>query len=382
MRLIKVLFFSIILIILGCRNVQAEQLQNIIEEQKDLAGISNLIDEANEYTSDIFDKDELYEVLEDAINGKIDKSRIAKSSFSILGNELKGCASMIGSIIAIIIVNGILTAVTEGLENKSVCKIVEYVQIILIVTVILGNFSYVISSVKSSVNNMVDFVNMLSPVIVTLIITTGNITTASFIQPLLLFMTSLIGNFINNVAIPIVLVSTSLSIISNLSDKVQLDRLAKRLRSFTVWVIGIILTLFVTLISVEGSLSEGVDAVTSKTTKAAISNLVPVVGKILGDAVDSVIGCSNILKNAIGTVGVVIVIGISLMPIIKLAILMGMYYLTAAVCEPIADKKIIKLLDQMGDTFKVVLAFMCSMSVAIIIGTTLIIKMSNTGYIS
>lgn len=377
MRFCRIVIIGIIFITVSIKYVQAEEFQDMIEEQKDLIGISSLMDEANEYTSDVFDKEELYDVLEEAINGKINTNKILKSSFSMFGKELKDSIAMMGSIILIIVANGILTSITEGLENKSVCKIAEFVQIILIVTVILGNFSEVITSVKTSINNMVDFINVLSPVIVTLIITTGNVTTGTIIQPVLLFMTSLIGNFINNVAIPIVLVSTSLSIISNISDKVQVGRLAKRLRSSTVWIIGIILTLFVTLISIEGSLSEGVDAVTSKTTKAAISNLVPVVGKILGDAVDSVIGCSNILKNAIGTVGVVIVLGISLMPVIKLAILMGLYYLTSAICEPIADQKIIKLLDQMGDTFKVLLAFMCSMSVSIIIGTTLLIKISS-----
>ena len=185
--------------------------------------------------------------------------------------------------------------------------------------------------------------------------------------------------FINNIAIPLILVSTALGIVSKISDKIQVGRLAKQIKSSTIWIIGIILTIFVTVVSVNGNLSSSVDAVTAKTAKAAVSNLIPVVGKILGDAVDSVIGCSNILKNAIGIIGVVVVIAMSIMPIVKLLLLMGIYYLGAAICEPIADTKIVQLLDQMGDTFKVLLALVCSMSVMIIIGTTLIIKISNAG---
>ena len=211
---------------------------------------------------------------------------------------------------------------------------------------------------------------------------TTSLTSATVLQPIIVFMTALIGNFINNVAIPITLCSTSLGIISKISSKVQVDRLAKRMKSSVIWIIGIILTLFVTVVSLDGSLSSSVDAVTSKTTKAAVSNLIPIVGKILGDAVDSVIGCSAILKNAVGVVGIIIVIAISIGPIAKLLMLMGVYYIAAAVCEPIADEKIIKLLDQMGDTFKILLALMCSMSVMIIIGTTLVIKISNSGNIS
>ena len=121
---------------------------------------------------------------------------------------------------------------------------------------------------------------------------------------------------------------------------------------------------------------------TSKTAKAAVSNLIPVVGKILGDAVDSVIGCSSILKNAVGIVGVIIILAISIGPIIKLLLFMAIYYIGAAICEPIADEKVVKLLDTMGDTFKILLGLMFSMSTMIIIGTTLIVKISNSGGIT
>ena len=53
-------------------------------------------------------------------------------------------------------------------------------------------------------------------------------------------------------------------------------------------------------------------------------------------------------------------------------------YLGSAICQPIADEKIVKLLEQMGDTFKVLLAILCSISVMLIIGTTLVMKISNS----
>lgn len=360
----------------------AVQDNSLISMQEDSLGIGEFISNSEEYTSDIFDDSELYDILEDAIQGKVDNAKITKNIFRVFGKELNNCFSIMASIIVIVILNSILTCFTENLENKSIGKIAYYIQFILIVTVILGNFSEIINMAKESINNMVTFVNMLMPIMMTLIITTGKITTASILQPIIIFMTVLIGNFINNIAIPILLISTALGVISKISDKVQVDKLAKRLKSSSIWIIGIILTVFVTLVSIDGTLSSSVDAVTSKTAKAAVSSLVPVVGKILGDAVDSVIGCSNILKNAVGVVGLVIILSIAIGPIIKILILMGVYYLTAAICEPIADGKIVKLLDQIGDTFKVLLALMCSMFVMIVIGTTLIMKISSSGYIN
>ncbi len=102
-------------------------------------------------------------------------------------------------------------------------------------------------------------------------------------------------------------------------------------------------------------------------------------GKILGDSVDAVLGSGVILKNAVGVVGVIILIGICIMPIIKLATFSVMYSITSSVVEPLADEKIVKLLKEMSDVFKLLLAIVCSVSVLLIIGITLVIKISNSG---
>ena len=356
--------------------------EDIISTQMDELNVSNFITKSKEYSGEFMEDIDIGELLQSAISGNINNDTFFKKIVNLFGKEIKSTIKILGSILIIIIIHSILKSISDGLENKSISQIAFYVQYILIVTIVLTNFSDIISLIKESIQNMTSFTNLLIPIMMTLIITTGSVTTATIIQPILVFMISLIGNFINNIAIPIVLVSTALGIVSKISNKVQIDRLAKRLKSSTIWIIGVILTLFVTLVSVDGTLSSSVDAVTSKTAKAAVSNLIPVVGKILGDAVDSVIGCSSILKNAVGIVGVIIILAISIGPIIKLLLFMAIYYIGAAICEPIADEKVVKLLDTMGDTFKILLGLMFSMSTMIIIGTTLIVKISNSGGIT
>lgn len=211
----------------------------------------------------------------------------------------------------------------------------------------------------------------------TLMLTTGAITSAGMIQPILLLLINFIGNAISNFILPVVLISTSLNIISQISDEIKISKIPKFLNSATIWVLGIIMTLFVTVLSLEGSLTQTVDGVTAKTTKAAVSTVIPVVGKILGDATDAVIGCAGILKNAVGFVGIIVILGICLSPIIKLTILTITYYLASALCQPIADAKIVNLLGSVADTFKTLLAIIFCVTVLLIVGLTIVIKISN-----
>ena len=80
-----------------------------------------------------------------------------------------------------------------------------------------------------------------------------------------------------------------------------------------------------------------------------------------------------------GIVGVVVIIGICLIPIIRIAVLTIAYHLSTAICEVIADEKIVKVLEQMSNSFKILLATLFSISTMLIIGVTLVIKISNSG---
>lgn len=356
-----------------------EETNTILESQKSSFGINSFIENAQKYTGEFFENMDIDSIFQNAIQGKIDNSSIYKRIWQLLGEEVQTGITSLISVLVIVIIHSILKSISENLENDSLSKIIYYVQYIAIVTVIMTNFSSIISMMQETANNLVGFMNSLVPILISLMLYTGSITTSSVLEPIILFMINLIGNLINTILIPATLIIATLSIVSKIGDKVQIDKLSKFFNSGIVWVLGLILTIFVGVISLEGTLSSSVDGITAKTAKAIVSSSIPIVGKILGDAVDTVLGCGIILKNAIGFIGVIIILGICIMPILKLATLTICYKLLAGLCEPIADGKIVKLLEQMGDIFKVLMAILCSISVMVIIGTTLVIKISNSG---
>lgn len=371
--------FAILICIFSTSISIADTEDDVINSQMDSFNISNFIDEANKYSNDVLKDIDIQELLNNAIKGELDTNQLLKNIFPLLGTEIKESLKVMGSILIIVLIHSVLKSISDNLNNKSVAQITYYVQYILIATVIMTNFSSIITLSKEAVGNMISFIQLLFPLLMTLMLASGSVVSVNLVQPIILFIINLISNIFQSIIIPIILVGTALAIVSKISDRIQIDKLSKFLKSSSVWVIGILLTIFVGVLSIEGTLGSSVDGITAKTAKAAVSSFIPVVGKVLGDAVDTVIGCSAILKNAIGIVGVIVVIAICITPILKLAIITIIYHLTAALCEPIADSKIVSLITQMADTFKILLAILCSISVMLIIGITLVINISNTG---
>ena len=254
---------------------------DVMEGQKESFGISSFIKEAEKYSSDFFENTDISDILNNALAGKVDNSTMFHKVLNLLGKEAVSCLKTLVSILVIIIIHSILKSISDSLESSNVSQIIYYVQYILIVIVIMNSFADVIQMVKDTSNNLIGFMNSLVPLLITLMLYTGNIVTSGIVEPIILFMINVLGNCINMILIPVVLIITALSIISKISDKIQINKLSKLLNSGVIWFLGISLTLFVATISLEGTLSSSVDGITAKTAKAAVSTAIPVVGKIL-----------------------------------------------------------------------------------------------------
>ncbi|MBR3132712.1 MAG: stage III sporulation protein AE [Clostridia bacterium] len=366
---------SVFIILIFIHSVVLGSNEEVIDSQMDTLGVNNFLSETKKYNTGFEDID-YSKLFSDSVSGSVNIDFMITRGFSILGQEVKSAINVLGTILVIIVIHSILKSISESLGNESTGKIAYFVQFILIVIILMKSYNEIIMYIKDTISLLTDFTYILIPILISLIISTGYISSGLVIQSIILFSITFISKTIINIIFPILIVSTVLGIVSNISDKVGVQKLSKYFKSSIVWVLCIILTIFTGLISLETSLSQGVDQVSAKATKSAISSFVPVVGKILGDTVETVLGCAGILKNTIGFIGIIGVIGICIIPVIRVGVLTLTYYLASGLCEVIADKRIVNILEQMGDSFKILFAIVTSMSLMMIIGVTIIMKIS------
>ena len=355
-------------------NVSFASSKDLDNEAKKF-GISEFLNESKKYSSEF----NLNDIFKESLNGKFDNNKVLGLITKLLGPNIKNAILTLSGVMIVVIINSVLKAISENLGNESVSKIAYYIEYILIVTIIMHNFSNVITSVQQALQELSAFSNSLIPLLSTLVIATGNVTTSGMIEPILLIAVTFISNFVINVLIPIILVSFALEVVSKISNQVQVKKLSAFMKKGSLWTLTTVLTLFMTIASLEGGLTSSIDGVTLKAGKSIVSAVIPVVGKILGDAVDTVMGYSNIIKNAVGFIGIIVIISICVKPIINLTVLTITYKLGAALSEPIADKQVVEIIDSMAGIFKILLGIMFASTVFIVIGIAIVLKISNSG---
>lgn len=166
MKKIVIIFIFFYILVLS----KTYATDEIIKSQMDELNLSTLIKEGQEYTKDAFPDIDINELLNSSLAGKINNKIILNDILSIFGNELRTTITLIGNIIVIIIIHSILKSFSENLGRMGVVQIAYYIEYILIVTVIISNFTNIITIIKETITNMVGFITTLIPILLALMV--------------------------------------------------------------------------------------------------------------------------------------------------------------------------------------------------------------------
>ena len=352
-------------------------MNEILNETKEGFGINEFLEFSEKYAQTNFPDLNLKDIFSKTITGEFDFGNIGINIFNLLGTNILEIVKLLITVLIVIIIHSIFKIIIENLENTSSIKVANFIQYLVIVSIVLTTFMEITDELRVLLDSLTTFMNMFIPLLTMLMVSTGNVITSSVVQSVLFFTIIFITNFIKSFLIPMFMISVTLSVVSDFSNKVKLDKLSKFFKSTIIWILGIILTVFVSLLSLETTITSSVDGLTAKTTKAAVTNFIPVVGKIMGDSVDAVIGSFNILKNSVGIIGIIVVLSLTLFPIIKLFVMYVLFNLTTAFSEIIAENSIVNLLDNLSDSMKVLLGIFISVAIMLIIEIVIVIKISN-----
>lgn len=292
-------------------------------------------------------------------------------------HEILYNGSLLVSIIVLTIFSMILETIQSAFDHRTVSKVAYSISYIVLIVLAVNSFNVAIGYARDAISHMIDFMVAMIPLLLALLATMGNIVSVSIMHPLIIFMIHTVGTLIYMVVFPLLFFSAVLHIISSLSERYKVTQLANVLRNVSVALLGVCLTVFLGVISVQGATSAVTDGVTIRTAKYITGNFVPVVGRMFSDAADTVLGASLLVKNAVGIVGVIIIVLMCAFPAIKILTLSLIYNLSAAVMQPLGDSPIVSLLSTIGKSMIYVFAALASVGLMFFLAITIIITLSN-----
>lgn len=284
---------------------------------------------------------------------------------------------LLGTLILLTVFSMFLQTLQNSFEKSTVSKAAYAIVFMVLIIIALNSFHVAISYTQEAIDTMIAFILALIPLLLALIASSGGLVSAAFFHPVILFLMNISGMFIQYVVLPLLFLSALLSIVSTLSEHYKVTQLANLLKNWSIALLGMFLTVFLGVISVQGASAAVTDGVAIRTAKFITGNFIPVIGRMFTDATDTVISASVLLKNTVGIVGVAILLLIAAFPAIKILMIAFIYKFAAAILQPLGGGPIITCLDVISKSVIYVFAALAIVSLMFFLSITVIIAAGN-----
>ncbi len=350
----------------------------ITKEASESLDLSGMLDSLSEYTNDseLGKELDLQNIAGNLIVGKSnDYSNLIQKIANIFVGETVSTIKNSITILIIIVVMGIFSSL-EIDKNSSISKIVYLVSLVIIVTILANTYLDILNDYTKTVTVLSNILQTVSPFIMIVMVVSGGIVSSNLIQPIILFIASLVGFLVNYIVIPFITISMVMKIVSSFSSSIRLNKLGELFSKSSLWITAVVFTMFLSVISVKGSITTSVDSAVIKTTQTAVSNLIPVVGKFVSDSLESIMGATEVIGKTAGVIGIIVMIALSAIPIIKMIVIFIAHKLLAAFSETIIDNKnIVGLIDGFAENYKTLLGIIIGILALYIMATGVLIKL-------
>lgn len=361
-----------------------EELNQEVENQLDnldFNEIQNIVDNLSDNAKQLFNSNNFVEKLGNIISGKyVENSQSFFSAVaSIFWESLKKFLPIIASIIAISILGGMIESLKPTSNGKSIGNIVHFVTYGVIIIFLGTTISQIINSTTSTLTSIKALFDGIFPILMTLLTAIGGTVSVGIYQPAIALLSNVFMSLTTYILLPMFIFSIVFSIVGNLSNNIKLEKFVSFLQSAFKWTIGLCFTIFLGFISIQGIMAGAVDGLSIRTAKYAIKSYVPIVGGYVSDGFSIIMASSVLIKNAVGGVGLFLLLSSVISPIINLVLLMLSMKFMAGIIEPIGDKKIANFISEMAKSLSLLVALLVAVSFIYTIMTGLVMCSANLG---
>ena len=97
------------------------------------------------------------------------------------------------------------------------------------------------------------------------------------------------------------------------------------------------ITVFIGVLTTRSVTAAAIDGVTLRTAKYALNNLVPFVGGLFADTVDTLVGSGMLVQSALGVTGLIVIASRAVLPLCQTLAAAMLYKLASALMQPVSD---------------------------------------------
>lgn len=253
--------------------------------------------------------------------------------------EFRENKALLIQILIIGIAFGVLKNFTGLFENSYISELCFVMVYCVLVILLMKSFLIMDNLAKETLKTTVEFMQTLVPVYCMSMIFSNGATTAAGFYEVTFLIISLVQWIILYVLVPLVQVMILFVFLNEVVEGERFSKMTELLEDGIRFVLKFVTGTVVGLNVVQGLIQPAADRVKGSMF-AKTASAIPGIGNSVQAVSEIIVGAGTLIKNSVGVAAMIIVLGITLLPVIKMGVLAFFYKFSAAVIETVADKRI------------------------------------------
>lgn len=294
--------------------------------------------------------------------------------------EIAHGSRLAGQLLALGMVGAVFTGFSDLFSGSQISETGFFLTYLMAFCVMAASFFESISIAADVLGKQLAFMQALIPSYFLAVAWSGASMASAAWYELVLFLIGAVQWLYWKLLLPLIRVYVLLAMAGHMAREDMLSRMTELLKACVEWgsrsLIGIVLGFQL----IQGMVLPYADAAKTAGVQKLLQ-VIPGVGQGAGAVSKMLLGSGVLIKNTMGAAAVVILLVLSLLPVVKLAVLVLLHRGVAAVIQPIADKRLVACISSVADGQKLLLVLVCSALCLFVIAIALICSGTNAAYL-
>lgn len=366
---------------LMCLSVQASETE---EAEAVLTALGEELDlqEAQQSLDELLGKElfSLSEAVGKLIKGELpwNGETVKKILEGVFLSEIQQYRKMAAYLFVLILMASLFHNFILAFEKRQIAEISYETLYLLMITLLMKVFSNMNQTAANAVETILKFMEALIPAcMMTLYLSAGSVTAMGFYQ-MTLWATAGVQWIFCDFLLPGVQLYVILLFLNQLMKEDYLSKMAELIKTGILWCLKTATALLFGMQAIRYIAAPAVDQVKTATVNKALS-AIPGIGGAYETLTETVLGAAVVLKNAVGLAGMSAIFFLGLIPVLKLACGVLLYWGLGAAAQPVTDKRVAECISSVAEGGQLLMKIVLYASLLFVISLAVIAVMVRGG---
>ena len=303
--------------------------------------------------------------------------QILEQSLKLAGEYAASPIRAAASVIGVILLCSLLQGLKGSFGEKELSRVFGVVCVLVAIAFVVTPLVECIVRAGETIQGSFVFITAFVPVFGGIMTASGQPVTAGSYSLTMMVASDAAAALFSSVIMPLLNIILAIAVASSAAPRLHIGGIGDFMQRAVKWVLGFTMTVFVSVLSIQGAVGNAADSVSMKTAKFVLGNAIPVVGGAISDAVASVQGYLGLLKTTVGAFGVLAGACIFLPALIEQILWLIAVNVCLVVCDIFDIKEISALLKTVNSVIGLTIAVLVSCALILVVSSGIMMSLGG-----